>query len=40
MRTGTSAALATLALIAACDTGRLGDGGGTSEPATLDRHEA
>lgn len=38
MRTGTSAALATLALIAACDTGRLGDGGGTSEPATLDRH--
>jgi hypothetical protein len=38
MRTGTSAALAALAMMAACDTGRLGDGGGTSEPATLDRH--
>lgn len=38
MRTGTSAALAALAMLAACDTGRLGEGGGTSEPATLDRH--
>lgn len=38
MRTGTSAALAALALIAACDTGLGGGGASEGQPAALDRH--